>query len=656
MVLPAGTTEESERERFRRDPRASQPQSKVDAQAAIERAAERFTPHAGPPQLHKTAVQMDKFYWDRWYGENAKFYNEMQQMLAVDPGIEYDDNGIDVNWDYLNDEQRGPNGEFLPEGAVGWSPLAEIDWGGGLSGIFKRIGYNFSRDYEDDDGTNILGAPDEIYEMAGEWAKATFERGQILGEEGALKFGLGTIFGYTTGLIERAWSGFESTGEKGNIIGAAARTVGALVDVSLSTLQYTAEEIVRKYVSPELLASAEINERAFERYGSGFRPEEMEGLRKWGALSGLTMIVPMAVAMRIRHPELRDEYVEVRDEMGEAARMAASAWMHPASLEAFNQGVAAGADPRLLALELQSPGAEAVLQMIVDPLNFIFGAFGWVKKTRKLARAEYTVTLADDISDLAKATTAAGNTAETTAAWTKFMDRAQGLVRDVRGGLDELAQERGLLKALARNKRVTVGGHMNDIIQIAQSHSGRQGVEFLHVLQGLSLTAADDAADAMRGWEILNRTGFPINVATSQAGIETAIFLEKMGGEGMKFSKIEAVILATTDDVASMATELGKLFDSTIDDAFPTVTERIAQNKKYAALLESAPDEAAEFLAKNPLAAEEIGRVTEVMDNTHNLLQRIFYRPAATAQGNVFFVLGNPLSYSWESIVNGAVK
>jgi len=146
VALPTGTTPESERERRKRDPRSVAPQietgaqSRFDAQAAIERAAKRFTPHTGPPQIHKTAAQMDRFYWDRWYGEQAKFYNEMQQMLAVKPGIEYDDNGIDVNWDYRNDAQRGPNQEFLPEGAVGWTPLGEIDWGGGLPGTRRRVG------------------------------------------------------------------------------------------------------------------------------------------------------------------------------------------------------------------------------------------------------------------------------------------------------------------------------------------------------------------------------------------------------------------------------------------------------------------------------------------------------------------------------------
>jgi hypothetical protein len=404
-----------------------------------------------------------------------------------------------------NDAQRGPNQEFLPEGAVGWTPLGEIDWGGGISGIFKRIAYNFDRNYEDDDSIDILGAPDEIYEMAGEWAKATFEEGDI-GE--SLKYGLGTIFGYTTGLIERAWNRLESGGSgEGNFIGKAARTVGAGIDGILSLLQYGIEEIERKYVGPEILASAEILERAHERYGTGFTTDQIEGLRKWGALSGLFSVIPAAWATKIRYPEFRDEYTEVRDEMGEASRMAFSAWMHPASLAEFNRRVAGGEDPRLMAIELQSPGAEAVGQMIIDPLNFLQFGLSKVKKIRELKKAEYTVSLADDIADLAKATTAAGNATETAAAWTKFMDRAQGLVQQVRGGLDELAEERGLFKALARNKRVTVGGNLNDVVMLAYTHAGsRQGVEFLHVLQGLMLSASDDLATAQRGWEILNKT------------------------------------------------------------------------------------------------------------------------------------------------------
>ncbi|KKK59546.1 hypothetical protein LCGC14_3033300, partial [marine sediment metagenome] len=71
---------------------------------------------------------------------------------------------------------------------------------------------------------------------------------------------------------------------------------------------------------------------------------------------------------------------------------------------------------------------------------------------------------------------------------------------------------------------------------------------------------------------------------------------------------------------------------------FPDVGQQIKQVTKYQELLDANKlDEAAEFLAKNPLADTQIGEFTKLLNAGHKVAQRWVFIPAAKIQGFLFF-------------------
>src|SRR3990172_11683231 len=42
-------------------------------------------------------------------------------------------------WDWQNPQQLGPQGEALPERAIGWKPKGEADYGTGLKGWWSKV-------------------------------------------------------------------------------------------------------------------------------------------------------------------------------------------------------------------------------------------------------------------------------------------------------------------------------------------------------------------------------------------------------------------------------------------------------------------------------------------------------------------------------------
>src|SRR3972149_8143155 len=47
-------------------------------------------------------------------------------------------------WDWQNEQQLGPQGEALPELAIGWQPNGKADFGPGFSGWLKKFQSNVS--------------------------------------------------------------------------------------------------------------------------------------------------------------------------------------------------------------------------------------------------------------------------------------------------------------------------------------------------------------------------------------------------------------------------------------------------------------------------------------------------------------------------------
>lgn len=75
-------------------------------------------------------------------------YNQYAPPTRED--IEYDQSNFDptADWDYQNENQLGPQGQGLPEGALGWRPSGDVDWGTGIGGWWKKTMYNVGSAFE----------------------------------------------------------------------------------------------------------------------------------------------------------------------------------------------------------------------------------------------------------------------------------------------------------------------------------------------------------------------------------------------------------------------------------------------------------------------------------------------------------------------------
>ena len=66
-------------------------------------------------------------------------------------------------WDWENDKQLGPQGEALPELAIGWKPNGEADYGTGLSGWWNKVQSNVRSKWQEgyQEGLKISGITQE---------------------------------------------------------------------------------------------------------------------------------------------------------------------------------------------------------------------------------------------------------------------------------------------------------------------------------------------------------------------------------------------------------------------------------------------------------------------------------------------------------------
>src|SRR4030065_2548483 len=62
-------------------------------------------------------------------------------------------------WDWQNEQQLGPQGEALPDLAIGWQPNGKADFGPGFSGWLKKFQSNVTRAWKTgyEEGMQISG-------------------------------------------------------------------------------------------------------------------------------------------------------------------------------------------------------------------------------------------------------------------------------------------------------------------------------------------------------------------------------------------------------------------------------------------------------------------------------------------------------------------
>ncbi|KKK91422.1 hypothetical protein LCGC14_2713130, partial [marine sediment metagenome] len=410
-------------------------QDTVDFQGVITKVGEQFKEFEFglPDPAGLLAAQREV---DSWFTNYARRLQIYEDSLITSPQVELTDWGTPMEWDYLNPLGLGPWGEPLPTGATGWTPKGEPDWGGGLLAGLKRIFYDATRDWKEP-ARNV----GEIPTFDKESSDAMVTRGQEQLNNGEFGKALGTMatvhFKNLRDFITVNWNKLENVGKSPNVIGTLARSTGLIV----GALGVAFEEMaiaVKREIGPASLASEEVIRRNWERNGVQAQ-KWLDVAKQWSVVGA---VATMFMSERVRRTEGYERILEGHKDVG---WMAYTAWREPATYEEFRRRVAAGEDPRMVAIALENVGAETVGMIIADPLNLIEGLPKAIRILTKGADAFKTLDIADDINDAYRAIAGA----ETAAKASESMTRAVGLIQDTFRAADlgriEYAAKRGVL-------------------------------------------------------------------------------------------------------------------------------------------------------------------------------------------------------------------
>ena len=460
------------------------------------------------------------------YMENLKLAQFEGAGNAPEIGPDY----LPVEWknNYRN-EARGPSGEALPEDALGWLPTGKPDFGGGFSGVLKSAWYSLYDKPRGKIEARDLGAygptatslRDDLTErLARDVSEEDFGK-ELLGAAG-------TVLSHGIQYIKDLWSTAE---DNETIFGKTTQFIGAGFDLVAGSAEELAKTVEKEVVGPQTLASDELIRLGAEK---GTIPEEeAEWLDKFRPLGGFSALAPVAVAAKYRlQGVIREkDYAAAIDRNQDAARMAYTAWFDPAAKEEYIRRMRAGDDPRLLALELENPGAEMVGRIVFDPLNFIdlLQVGSIVHKTMRLNRARKELTTIAS-PEFAKALDGLSAVGDTSIAGREALSALGDMYDATREGRIEVAGRRGFFRATAGGKRATYGQRANNFMSTIISVSNDPDLAN-SVWHGLVLAADTDDAKRMQGLTILSQAiadskgALTPGILFSQSANETAILL-----------------------------------------------------------------------------------------------------------------------------------
>lgn len=551
---------------------------------------------------------------------------------------------IPIEWkeNYRN-ETKGPHGESLPSDALGWLPTGQPDFGGGFSGVLKRGWYSLYEKPRGDIEAKDIGAfgptatslrqqIDDIIASTEEGTPTTGVLGRIMGA--ALPHGIQ--------YIKDLWATAE---DNETIFGQATQLIGATVDTAIGAFEESAKVIERGTLGRHVLASDEMIRRGAEK---GTIPEgDLEWLEKLRPLGGFSALAPVAMAGRMRLQGLIDErdYLAAVERNRDAARMAYTAWFDPAAKEEYMRRVRAGDDPRLLALELENPGAEMVGRIIFDPANLfdLLQVGSRVQKLLQLNRARRELTTVADpaLRDALRVLETAGET-ELPAAARGVVDAAGGMYDAAKEARVEVAGRRGLLRLTAGGKRATYGQRSNNFMSVIIAASGNDPDIANSVWRGLVL--AQDADTRVEGLTILNQAmadskgALTPGILFSQSANETGLLLRNLLlDEAGEFNP--NTLLRMLEEAGDDPEKLAGLMDQKLNDAlakdFPTIQDQVKLNEEWTELAKTDEAEAARFLEKNPLANQDPGIFYKSLAQVDDFLQPV-YRKMGEFQSRLF--------------------
>jgi hypothetical protein len=459
-----------------------------------------------------------------WDLERVNQYQSYQQQIPTREEIEQDQASFDptADWDYQNDDNLGPQGQALPEGAQGWRPAGDIDWGTGLSGWWKKTMYNVGNAYQSgyQEGLTISsfrekGIKERLGETAGqqeierlkeESAPKSQAQAEIFGTMEAVKESFNSVLG---GVLEGL--GMAAVGTE-QALGAAGY---AITDVATG--------------------------------------EQVDWKKNWEA-------------GRLAYAGIFD--ASIREEMNRR-------------LDAGERG-----DIAAEAVMIEKPWTlwpQLVGQLVYDPLNVV-GAFGKageaVKIQKNVAKTFHTIEnpvvreIVENAGELSKLDDAGAY-----GKLDELVKTQQGLqaatahaddIEKAAGKLEELSKSYKLSSMTSSGKISHLANQTSEIMMHVVNNAGPD--EALEILQGMVKSVSKDPTDAAEGVSAMLKFA-DAPALFSEAGNNTTVVLSRM------FEKYGDDWLKTLEELKGNPTELTKNLLGKLDDVgqemFPSVSKML---------------------------------------------------------------------------------
>jgi len=616
-------------------------------------------------------AQWDQYDMEDWLQSFGRLERNIHDARATNLMIQertYGSNGLPQDWDYKT-SPVGPFGEPLPPGADGWDPFGKPDFGPGIEGWYKRMAWNWTdiKSEEEMASESLLvkyGTVDDRLETSGKlWEE----------DKGAwAKFHLGMATTGFSNIVDKftespVWA-----------VRQAANFAETGVSAALELFNVPSMA-VQTLVGPVLMSSADMIDRA-PAMDNPFSQGVLDFAGKIPVVRELSTIMlghilAFGGGQYDEMKSLTTQYREIEDNgwgiMG--SRIAYTLAQDEMLRQEYVRRAQAGEPTHLLALEMGDLWIQASSEIFLDPLILV-GAVLKASRATKLARAGRAVhatpidelaTWSDDMARMASA----GSAIDVADEGMDIIRNIQRGFSNVSNGIDDLAQSRRLIKPLrgggryrrmlnftANGKRAVVGRRVGDHLNVMLSHFGDSPDGFLDYMHGMALMASDDADDVAKGLRLVTESGAPMEMAFSQAGVESGVFLRRtmFNPSTGKFTTPQD-LLKGVDNLDEFIPAVTKRLDTALEGVFPTVHEQIAKNDKFLALVDEfgeGHDEVVNYLAKNPYADDIISKSNRLIATADMRMQKYFYGPSMRFF-NFFYMRMNP-AYAWRNRLNNA--
>ena len=302
-----------------------------------------------------------------WLSENTRLIQSSYTPLMNQARgqREYQPNGLPADWDYQASnatDQRGPWGEELPTGALGWNDYGQPYYERTIGGWFKRYFAEFAELFHEEDRGTLPSSVLERNKPPDFKYYAEREDDENLWD--VLKYDVGVVL---QGL-KYHWTKAEQSADSPLALRFLATFAGATVS-GLGSVLMLPEQAVKYIGTPMALAGDE--------WFKDLATEHEEQLRGASAFMNLlnekVPVIRSGVKFVLGIPAMFSEEYRGRAEeyhQEQIWRMGYTALYDEMARQEFMRRSQADEDPQLLAWELESPAAEFWGGIVWDPLNY----------------------------------------------------------------------------------------------------------------------------------------------------------------------------------------------------------------------------------------------------------------------------------------------